>query len=286
MLSKITTVSVSLLTLTGTLMFSTSNDVKAGDFDYTVGAVTGLTSDYIGSDDYDVFALPILGVRWEAEELAPKSGGYNLALGLRSVSVNFPEGLDIGLMSLDTPERTHTLNVGLGYDGGRDDGDNDALKGMGDIGGHVIGNLSIGSEGRDPSKSDWYYAVEFARDMSGEHDGSTISGVIGYSWPLSKSLSLSTDIGMTWADKNYMQANFGVSDTQANNSTHDKYSATSGLMGAEATAALQWMITDNWVAFGELSYSRLTGDAADSPLVKTHGDADAIELMTGIVYAF
>ncbi len=280
MLKPITALSAGLLTVI------TINTAQAGEFSYTVGAVTGLTPDYIGSDDYTVFALPLLGMDWEADETVQTLNGYDVSLGLHSASVSFPEGLEAGILRFATPSRTHMLSIGLGYDGGRDVGDNAALKGMGNIDEHLTGSIALGSEGHDPSKSDWYYEIDYTQALNGDHDGATLIGAVGYSWPLNESLTFATDIGMTWANDDFMQANFGVTGAQASTSANKKFSAESGLMGTEVTASLQWMITENWVAFGELSYGRLVGDAADSPLVDKEGDANVVGLTSGVVYAF
>jgi outer membrane protein len=53
------------------------------------------------------------------------------------------------------------------------------------------------------------------------------------------------------------------------------YSAGSGLKDAGVSIGLTTAIHPSWIAFGGLSYTRLLGEAADSPLARKQSDVAA-----------
>jgi outer membrane protein len=64
------------------------------------------------------------------------------------------------------------------------------------------------------------------------------------------------------------------------------YNAGGGLYSYGAGAQLEYFLSPQWSAhvFGE--YERLTGDAANSPLVTQRGSADQFTVGVGATYSF
>jgi len=258
----------------------------AGEFSFKWGAGAGLAPDYWGSDDYIGLAFPILGVAWKGEEAQRGSRGYVFALDLHDASVDLREGVKAGLLHIGTPDRDNMLSLGFGLGRSRDADDNDVLNGMGNIDTHALAKVSLEGSGRDPSRPDWHYALTFSQDISDEHDGASIDAGIGYSWPLWERWKLTTEVGITWASDDFTQAHFGVTTSQANLSGNTAYTAESGIVEATANATLQWKINKNLGVLTALSYGRLLGDAADSPLVDVEGDANQLTFIVGTQVTF
>ena len=79
---------------------------------------------------------------------------------------------------------------------------------------------------------------------------------------------------------------FSVTPTQSAASGLPVYDAGGGFysVGAGDQARYQW--TPQWASHVFLEYARLTGDAADSPVVSLRGSRDQLQLGVGVSYSF
>lgn len=265
-----------------TLLASELVQAEEGGFNFALGLGASFSPDYAGSDDYEAGALPFLSVGWQAAPKVPESG-TGIEVGLLGVSLKVPGALDVGVARLYRPEGVYQANLGVFYNGGRDQDDNTALNGMGDIDGHAVATAGISFEAEN---SGLQYGLAFAGALGSDDNGYVINGEIGYEIGLRKNLSLTPSFRTTWADKDHMQTNFGVTPAQAATSVHSAFKAESGIKSIGIGAELGWAITDNWMVNTSFGYSRLTSDAADSPLVKNQGSANQFEVMTGLIYKF
>jgi outer membrane protein len=98
----------------------------------------------------------------------------------------------------------------------------------------------------------------------------TMRGV--YGTPLSESWRVDTAIEGTWASDDYMSAYFGIDSADAARSGLKQYNADAGFKDVAFGGSLTYRISDSWSLSGLASYTRLVGDAADSPVVKDRGD--------------
>ena len=64
------------------------------------------------------------------------------------------------------------------------------------------------------------------------------------------------------------------------------YKAEAGFKDAGLTAVLIHPLNKNWSVTGFAGYSRLMGDAADSPFVKDNGSPDQVMGGLGLSYTF
>ena len=250
------------------------------EFSATLGAGVATGPDYVGSDDYELGIFPYLELGYESDD--PRPEGTALLFGLHDATLGF-EGLDVGLLKLYRPEGEYRLGLGVGYEGGRDADDNDALRGMGDIEGHALGHISL-----DYSSGElgWSGGVVFSQDLSSETDGTTVLGHVNYAMPLSESWILTTGANVTWADEDHMQSYFGVSSSQAASTSYNRYDAGAGIQSVGLNIGANWMFAEDWMLTGLVEYQRLTGDAADSPLVDDKGNANQFGTMLGVTYSF
>ncbi|SBV98425.1 putative MltA-interacting MipA family protein [uncultured Alphaproteobacteria bacterium] len=251
-----------------------------------VGAGGAWKPDYLGSDDYEAAPLPMLRYSWSGETAASPASGYKSSLGLIDVQAGFPDGIDVGVARIATPSRNFTLRLGGGYRFGRDADDNHALRGMGDIDGQGIARVTLASEPANPRGLGTAFGLKYEMDVTDETDGETLSLFVDHALPLSASTTLTLSGDLRWADDDQMQAYFGVSPTQAARSGHRRFDADSGFSDAGLAARLDWSFAEHWILSGRLGYTRLLGDAADSPLVDDDGSANQFVLSTAVAYRF
>ncbi len=83
-----------------------------------------------------------------------------------------------------------------------------------------------------------------------------------------------------------MDNSFGISAAQSASSARGlaQHDASSGLKDAGLSIDLGYSITENNSAFGGVQYSRLLGDAADSPLVADEGSENQLGAFLGLSY--
>ena len=75
-------------------------------------------------------------------------------------------------------------------------------------------------------------------------------------------------------------------DYDAAASSFQRFDADAGFKSVAIGMDAVWMFSENWMLTGTLAYTRLIGDAADSPLVKDKGSANQTEFLLGVGYTF
>ena len=230
-----------------------------------LGVGAGFSPDYEGSDDYEPMALPVITAR--------NVLGFNFTPFALSYNLAQYTGAD-GLWSIGFGPR-------VAADFGRDEDDNDALEGLGDIdpaimpGGFV--NFRLG-----PAIA----AITVGQDVADGHEGLVADFSLSTRVPITHQVVVIPGVSATWADDDYMQTYFGVDATQAANSGYAVYDADGGLKSIGASLTAVYAINENWAANARLGYERLLGDAADSPIVDDQGSANQASVMLGITRAF
>jgi outer membrane scaffolding protein for murein synthesis (MipA/OmpV family) len=240
-----------------------AQDGPSGDWSLTLGAGALYQPDYAGSDDYEVSPVPLVELSWQDRLRLTTLGGPAI---------------------LVTPLATEDLRLDLGirYEFGRDEDDNDALKGLGDLEG---GAVAVARLGYEVGPID--LALEVARDLSGDRDGLAATAEAEYATRLLDGRArLTVTPHLTWADDEYMGNTFGITAAQAARSARrfSSYDAESGLKDAGVAVGIGYNLTDSIHVLGQIDYSRLLGDAADSPLVDREGSADQFSALLGLSY--
>lgn len=228
------------------------------DFNVTGGAIYG--PDYEGSDDYEAGPLIDAEATWRDTVFL----GVSRGLGVQyPVLPNFMVG------------------AAVKYGGGRDQDDNDALRGLGDIDAAPIGNIFL-NYSFDPA-----FVYLDANQSFGGSDGATIdigTGVKGT--VLDDRLTLGATVGTTWASEDYMASYFGIDAQQAARSVYSRYEAESGFKSVGVTLTAAYALTESFSLNVVGGYTRLLGDAADSPIVKDEGSETQTFIGVGIGYSF
>jgi outer membrane scaffolding protein for murein synthesis (MipA/OmpV family) len=229
-----------------------------------VGGIVVVQPTYEGSDDYEVLGFPYI--------LPQFSGGSG-----------FFSRIDA--RALDDIRFTLTERDGFiagplaGYKFGREEDDGDLLEGLGDIDDAFVAGGFVG-----------YRWNQLLFDVSYHHyfgdvDGYQIRFGAEIERPVSERVILTGRIGATYADENYMQVFFGVTDEQAGDSPifTDSFDADAGFKDVHAQVGLKADLDDRWSARASLHYSHLLGDAADSPVVESE---DQFTGLLGLSYRF
>ena len=217
-------------------------DAATSDWDLSLGVGVGVGPDYEGSDDYDFGFQPIVEASW-------RDGTVFLS----------PEGIGATLLRSEH----FSAGVVVSYDGGRDQDDNNALKGLGDIDGGVAGSafaeLDLGQ---------YAVAVDVTQDLSGEDKGALVSLSADYRFAFfDDKLMLELGPDLSWASGDYNKTYFGISKSQAASSRYNEYDADAGLKDVGLHLNAMYEVDENWAVIGGLGYARLLGDAADSQIV-------------------
>lgn len=228
------------------------------DWQFSVGAGVMYSPDYEGSDDYDVGFMPNVEVVWNDQI---------------SLSID-------GLLIDAVQTENLTLGFGLGIAEGRDESDNVALKGLGDIDSSVSGILYGSYE--------WNYlefGATFDQDLGSGHEGATLELEANLMVPvIDDKLMIMIGPDATWASEDYMQSFFGISSTQASNSAYSKYDVGAGFKNVGLHVMAEYRFTDTVSLNAITQYSKIIGDAADSPIVKDQGSDN--QLFGGVLLSY
>jgi MipA family protein len=90
----------------------------------------------------------------------------------------------------------------------------------------------------------------------------------------------------TWASDDYMENAFGVTSADAQRTGFDKFTAGADFKNVSTYIQTAYRLTDHWRLTGAFGYSRLFGDAKDSPLADDVGNANQFLAALGTAYKF
>ncbi|SDE14223.1 outer membrane protein [Paracoccus isoporae] len=106
-----------------------------------------------------------------------------------------------------------------------------------------------------------------ARKGFGGHDG--ITGEFGAEYRIDYSDRLTMWAGLEagYGNDDYNQTYFGVTPDEAARTAYGPYAPGGGINSAAATLEARYDLSPNTAVMGEVKFSRVIGDAADSPIV-------------------
>ena len=191
---------------------------------------------------------------------------------------------DIGIGAFLVPSdvgRDYLVGVAVGYDDGRKEADAPTLlEGLGSIDGSaeaiIFGEKELGPV---------IFELEFAKGLSSSgHNGFRADLSAAVESMVTERLGLRVGPFITYGDGKYIESYYGITAEQADRSAIYKEYKTSGgfeSYGLEVNAFFK--LSQNWSLICSGDYTRLLGDAKDSPIVKNPGFFD---VTTAIVYTF
>jgi outer membrane protein len=127
--------------------------------------------------------------------------------------------------------------------------------------------------------------VEARRGIGG-HDGWTGSAGADYIARDEDKYLFSIGPRITWSDARYQRAYFGVTPAEAARTGLAAFRPGSGVQAIGATASFLTQLSKRWGIYSYAKYDRLIGDAARSPVVRTHGTRNQISGGLGLTYTF
>jgi outer membrane protein len=253
------------------------------DGDYlSVGVGVGYGPSYSGSDDYRTFALPIVQGSLAGVDISPRPAG---------VALDF----------IPDPDQGVSFSFGPVVKLNRDRADLDGIKdpvveayGELDTAIEVGPSVGISFPQLLSAFDSLSLTVDAAWDVAGAHDGMSISPSITYFTPLSRGIAASLSFSTKYIDDDYADYYYSVLATNAALPAADVlpgFQADSGFESAGVNVLLAFDlngdVTDGGLALiGLGSYSRMLGDAKDSPFTSIRGEADQFLGAVGIGYTF
>jgi MipA family protein len=197
---------------------------------------------------------------------------YNFTRGLPLISVNYgrfffgavPGGgtpAGAGAYLLHTEHWAVGVNIGGDFRKPRRATDDPILRGWGDIPGTVRGGM-FASYTRD-----WLSVRgSISDDMGGHHEGVSASLAVEAKYHATQRLTLSIGPEVTWVNDQYARTFFGIDAAQSAIAGVAPYRARSGINTVSGSAGATYLLTDHWSLGAHVSYGKLQGDAAESPV--------------------
>lgn len=170
------------------------------------------------------------------------------------------------------------------FDPGRKDWDTSTLN-------PIPGDKRLAGMGKVPSRTEAGLGIGYgpfmvvARQSLGERGakGAQVDMTAEMPWSVSDRFALRLAVGATWANRDYMQTYFGVTDAQAQATSFSVYTPKSGCRKVEASVGAEYALAPSWTLQGNVGFSRLGDVAAASPIV---GRRNGTSAALAVAYAF
>ncbi len=232
----------SAVSLIGTSPVGATDLFGSGPLDLKAGGLVLVTPKYEGSKDYQVFAVPLVSPAGSNEFGFVQFRGPE---DLRFRVINF-NGFEAGPLT------------GWRFD--RDEDDSPTLQGLGDVdGGLVFGGYASYQFGA------FKPFVSYSHQVTGDDTGGLLRFGAEAPATVIGGVKMIGQAGATWASDEYMDAFFSV----PNGSTLPEYNADAGIKDVYIGLNADIPLSDRWDLKVIGQYSRLIGDAADSPIVES-----------------
>lgn len=223
--------------------------------------------DYEGSEDYE--AAPLIAAKLGYDTYYLEIQGLELRANLSPLS-RWEFGPIVGLR------------------GGRDDVKNDRVDALRDIGDSVeVGAfISVSLYELVHPSDEMAFGVDVKTGTSDDVKGTTVSFGPTYSFSPLDRLRIGLGVSATFADGDYADTYFGIDAADSLRSGLAAYDPDGGLKDIGLSLDVSYQFTEHWGVTGFAGYTRLVGDAADSPIVDDEGEAGQGIVGLGVVYQF
>jgi len=104
-----------------------------------------------------------------------------------------------------------------------------------------------------------------ATDIGGHDEGTVAQAYVNLLLPLTAHGFVTLGPGLTWSDRHYMSAFYGVTAEQSEVSGLPQYQAHPGISDLYAELVAGYELSSRWALAVDVTLARLHGDAADSP---------------------
>lgn len=244
------------------------NSAHAEGTSFGLGGIALVAPKYEGSKSYKTFGIPVIIPNFGKES---KEGSFGDRISFKSI-----DDIRFNLLGAGAFE----LGPVAGYRGGRKQKDGVLLGGLGDVDpGLVLGGYAGYNLG--PLLLD----TSIANQVTGDKTGYQVKLGAATEFDLSETVKITTGIGSTYASDKYMDNFFGISTAQAGTSTAGltAYNPGAGFKDINFKVGTEIAINDKWQLNVGGGYSRLIGDAANSPVIETKNQFSG---SVGLIYRF
>lgn len=260
-----------------------SNPMPDGSRDMYVGLGAVSAPRYEGSAGREVSALPVLQVQWS-------NGLFVSGLGA-GIHLGSGPALEFGPLVAIQPRRSAS-GTASGIDGVGPGGPvrsllppparlpGPGLAGMDEIG----ARLQAGAFFNTYLAPQWRLTSSVLYGSGNARNGAVLDlGLQRLAAQLGQHHALSLSAGLSVVNRNYNQAFFGVTATEAMRSGYAPYRAAGGLEKVYLGARWNWALSPAWLLTSGVRATRLAGSAKDSPLVERPNN---LTVSTAVAYRF
>ncbi|NKW78357.1 MipA/OmpV family protein [Rhodobacteraceae bacterium R_SAG7] len=226
-----------------------------------VGLGFGTGPTFPGADENDSGLFPVVDL---------KIGQY-VVVNQRGLGLEHRRSLGRGELS---------YGLGVGYDfTSRSVEDDPRLAGLSDVDAGAMATLFL-----EYQTGPFSYGLEVMRGLNSDgHEGTRTKLSGGYDIQLSERAGLSVSPYLIWADDNWMDSFFSVSNAQSVASGLAAYDANAGMSQAGLNLTASYALREQVIVFASVDYATLLGDAADSSV---SFDDNAASLSAGVMFRF
>jgi outer membrane protein len=235
------------------------------------GIGAGAVPDYVGSDDYTFAAAPAFYYKFA------NSNRYVDWWGIFG-SVNL----------IDSPN--WSAGPMLQFRPGRKDVDDAIVSQMSEVDNSWEAGVFVGYQYINAQGVPWMARVSGGAqwNLNDEYDGTYWWASGQFFFPLREDLFVGLGGGFGGGfgggNRSFNQTYFGVTPANAAASGLPAFTPGTGVSNVYVWPALLWRFHPNWLGAVGGMYSRVTGDAGDSPIVRDRGDANQWLGGVGIAY--
>jgi outer membrane protein len=232
-----------------------------------VGLGIGSYPEYYGADENVIGAAPIARYTFGEQRY--------IALEVNYARLNLLE------------DRNWRFGPAGMYRFGREDVKDDVVDKLPEIDGSFeLGAFGAYEEvGKDP-RNRWVVGASFLHGIAGDNDGYTVSVNFNRWIPVGRYAALGLYTAASFGSSDYMSTYFSVTPAGAAASGLPVFGAGSGMRDLRFGAVFIQPLSREWQVGTGFLYSRLLGDAADSPIVSERGDANQFVFGFGFTRAF
>jgi outer membrane protein len=238
-----------------------------------IGAGPGVYPTFEGSKTYGAHVVPVISLKYrDLVEVVNNE-----------IKVTAFNRLFTSEMGTAQERRTGYLRVGplFSINFGRGEGDNPALKGLGDVGTSIEVGAFVAY-----LRNDNRWRIRARQDVASGHRGATVQLDYTRTFVKGPRLSFSASAGLELASSVYLKSFFGVDPLQSQRSGLPVFHPSGGLKDGSLSINGSYALSDHWSVFLNAGYERLLGDAAASPLVKLRGSPNVASASSFVVYSF
>lgn len=255
-----------------------SQSVFAKDFTITLGLGAGFVPSYEGSDQYVAFPAPVVQGNYKGYAFAARGPGLFVDLVKDSLlpKVEYIAG-PLVKARLDRTNRIRDAVV-------KRLGDRNIAVEIGASGGIKINRIFD----RFDSLT---FQADAVHDIAGAHSGTVVTPSVSYNKLLGGMGVVNLSVSGDLVDGDFADYYFSVDSAGSAASGLPIYRAGGGLKSLGGSALVGFDLSGDaldggWGVFALGSYSRMQGDAADSPIVRIRGDANQYFGGVGLTYTF